>query len=322
MTLSFSLDKSIPIIEDFEKACEIAQAYQKPLVLLFLGSDPCCTSREFVCNVLENKEFIRNCCQDFLFVRVNFPELQHPSSHLWEENHKLKKKFQVASLPTMILLDSQGEEVTKFAYFPCSGKDYARHLRYLFREYKKLLRYIESSHFSTATSHELKSLYFRSRDLRCTLLMQKILQEGAMRKEDLFFLVELYSNLSNSGKKESEDAKKIRNTIQKKDPFDSQGALLRLALLDFQEEVSKEEGDPKVAIQPVINYLDSPFSERNKEVWRIYRMTAEYLFNHDLAESSLQILNRGKKYFPGESLVEVEQFERVVKDYLLSDRVK
>ncbi|GAB4186482.1 MAG: hypothetical protein Tsb0015_04300 [Simkaniaceae bacterium] len=312
---SLSAESKLPVMENFEKANEMAKAYQKPLVLIFLGSDWCELSQKFIKNILEDAEFEKISCNDFLFVKIDFPELNNQSSNLLEKNYELKQRFHIQNFPTLIILDNEDQEISALGYLPCSGKEYAKQLRYIVTEYHKLKSYLENVSLEKADTNELKSLYIRSRDLMSYPLMEEILSEGVTRFDGMFFLVERYSNLIAQGKKDSKEARSIREKIEQNESKDS-NSRLRLAILDFQEEANKTSVHPKEALQPLLDYLAACKDSSNGEIWRIYLMASQYLFSYGYMTESLKLLEEGRNLAPSENKKEVIEMEDFIKSHL------
>jgi thioredoxin-related protein len=111
---------------DLDKALEKAKAEKKFVLVEFTGSDwcpPCIAMRK---NVFSKKEFVTAASKKFILVGIDFPK---GDKELSEKNQPLAEKYQIEEFPTVILLDSEGKEFTRFiaSRFP-KMEDFLKHL--------------------------------------------------------------------------------------------------------------------------------------------------------------------------------------------------
>jgi thioredoxin-related protein len=111
---------------DLDKALEKAKAEKKSVLVEFTGSDwcpPCIAMRK---NVFTKKEFIEAASEKFVLVELDFPK---GDKELAEKNQPLAEKFGIEGFPTVVLLDSEGKEFTRFpaSKFP-KVEDFLSHL--------------------------------------------------------------------------------------------------------------------------------------------------------------------------------------------------
>ncbi len=305
-------ESKLPLTADFCKAEELAKVYQKPLVLLFLGSDWSPPSQKFIQNILHDREFEKECGNDFIFVKIDFPELNYQSSMIWEKNDELKEKFHVNSFPTVVILDSEGNEISAVGGPVLEEKDFAKHLRGTYQEYRKLQALVAKS-LHEADLQELKSLYLRCANLGNVSLMEKILAEGILRKDGIFFFIERYSSLLASDRQHAPEALCLREKILRDDSKEGLQAQLRLAILDFQDLAGKEGVDSKKAIKPLMEYIQRHQEEINNDGWRIYMMGAQYLCGSGNYEEALQLLTEGRDIAPFDHRVDFEEMRAYIK---------
>lgn len=96
---------------DLDKA--LAQAKKDNLAVLveFTGSDwcpPCIMMRQ---NVFSKKEFVKKASKDFVLVELDFPK---GDKALSEKNQPFAEKYKIDGFPTIVLLDSGGQEFSRF----------------------------------------------------------------------------------------------------------------------------------------------------------------------------------------------------------------
>jgi len=111
---------------DFEKALEKAKADKKCVLVEFTGSDwcpPCIAMRK---NVFSKPEFVTAAAKNFILVELDFPR---GDKELADKNQPFLKKYKVTAFPTVILLNPDGKEFTRFfaSQFPKS-EDFLKHL--------------------------------------------------------------------------------------------------------------------------------------------------------------------------------------------------
>jgi thioredoxin-related protein len=96
---------------DLEKAMELAKKEKKMLLVEFTGSDwcpPCIAMRK---NVFSKKEFVEQASKDFILVELDYPR---GNPELKKKNDPFAKKYKIEGFPTVILMDHEGKEFTRF----------------------------------------------------------------------------------------------------------------------------------------------------------------------------------------------------------------
>jgi thioredoxin-related protein len=96
---------------DLDKAIEQARKENKSVLVEFTGSDwcpPCIAMRK---NVFTKKEFIDAASKKFVLVELDFPQ---GDKELAEKNQPLAEKYKIEGFPTVVLLNSEGKEFTRF----------------------------------------------------------------------------------------------------------------------------------------------------------------------------------------------------------------
>ena len=111
---------------DLEKALKDAKASKKSVLVEFTGSDwcpPCIAMRK---NVFSKKEFVEAASKNFILVELDFPK---GDKELSEKNQPLAEKYKIEGFPTVVLLDSEGKEFTRFfaSKYP-KLEDFLKHL--------------------------------------------------------------------------------------------------------------------------------------------------------------------------------------------------
>ena len=113
--------------DDLDKALEKAKTEKKSVLIEFTGSDwcpPCIAMRK---NVFSKKEFVEAASKDFILVELDFPK---GDPDLKKRNEPLAKKYKIEGYPTVILLDSDGKEFSRFfASKYQETTDFLKHLK-------------------------------------------------------------------------------------------------------------------------------------------------------------------------------------------------
>ena len=112
--------------EDLTKALEQAKKENKAVLVEFTGSDwcpPCIAMRK---NVFSKKEFVDAAKKNFVLVEIDLPRGDEKTK---EKNMPLVQKYRVDGFPTVLLLDSDGKEFTRFtaSQFP-TPEAFLKHL--------------------------------------------------------------------------------------------------------------------------------------------------------------------------------------------------
>lgn len=99
-------------ITSFEKAKEIAKKKQKPILVFFTGSDWCGPCKMLEEDFFRTDEFMKLADNSLVLYEADFPrrtDIITPQQK--SQNFKLQGKFGVRGYPTIIFLDSKGNEI-------------------------------------------------------------------------------------------------------------------------------------------------------------------------------------------------------------------
>ncbi len=97
---------------DFVTAKKIAKQDNKPILLLFTGSDWCPPCRAMHKDLFSNKDFVE-LSKKFVLVYVDFPKRKKLSDEQREHNYKLASKFHRGGVPTMVFITPEEKVITK-----------------------------------------------------------------------------------------------------------------------------------------------------------------------------------------------------------------
>lgn len=112
---------------DLEQALVTAKKEKKSVLVEFTGSDwcpPCIAMRK---NVFSTKEFVTEASKNFVLVELDFP---NGNKEIKEKNKPLAAQYKIEGFPTVVLLNSEGKEFTRFfaSQYPTT-KDFLAHLK-------------------------------------------------------------------------------------------------------------------------------------------------------------------------------------------------
>ncbi|MBE0543125.1 MAG: thioredoxin family protein [Verrucomicrobia bacterium] len=100
-------------LTDLAKAKQKAKAESKMILMDFTGSDWCPPCKALHKNVLSSKEFTEYAKKNLVLVEVDFPRSKAQSAELKKANKALATQFGIKAYPTIVVLDSNGKELSK-----------------------------------------------------------------------------------------------------------------------------------------------------------------------------------------------------------------
>ncbi|HEX4349185.1 MAG TPA: thioredoxin domain-containing protein [Verrucomicrobiae bacterium] len=98
-------------LTDLPQAEAQAKAENKIVLMDFSGSDWCPECIALKKKVFDTEKFQAYAATNVVLVNVDFPDKKPQSSDLKKANADLKDKYNVAALPTLVVLDQNGKEV-------------------------------------------------------------------------------------------------------------------------------------------------------------------------------------------------------------------
>lgn len=96
---------------DLVNAKEQAKKEKKNLLVQFTGSDWCPPCKMMHQNVFSKEEFTKKASEKFILVELDFPK---KDKELAKKNQPHAEFHKVEGFPTVILLDSEGKEFSRF----------------------------------------------------------------------------------------------------------------------------------------------------------------------------------------------------------------
>ena len=122
-------------LTDFAKAQQLAKEEKKLVLLDFTGSDWCPPCKLLHKNVFSTHEFNDFAKENLVLVLVDFPNSKPISDQQKKANGKLGEKYKVQLLPTIVVLDSNGKQLSFTAgYHEETAKEFIDNLKKLDRK--------------------------------------------------------------------------------------------------------------------------------------------------------------------------------------------
>lgn len=100
----------------YDVAEPIAAAANRPMLLMFTGSDWCTWCTKLKKDVFETPEFKSWAADNVVLVEVDFPRARKLPMDQRAKNEELKNKYDINAYPTVVLLDENGNEVGRLNY--------------------------------------------------------------------------------------------------------------------------------------------------------------------------------------------------------------
>ncbi len=295
--------------EDYAKALKLSQATGRPLLLAFVGSDWCPWSQKMIFDVISKSEFSAELQSELIFVWVDFPQQSSLNLELKTQNQGLKNRFTVQELPTLVLVDSTGDEIAKFGFLPFSAPEMALHLKNALSDYRQLKSIVGTPRLVALEGEELQKLYSKAAQLGREKEKETLLEAGLKNDEGAFFLMRQYERLIEDNKLKDPDVQKLRRQIMAKDPSNSKGAHLQLAIAEFQSlsKKQKKKEKPELVISPLVEYLKTYGPKDLENRWRVEMMIAQFLFGKNRVKDALCYAKSSYETAPAEHKMEVAQ---------------
>lgn len=109
-TCAFAADEWMT---DYKAALELAAKEDRPVLMNFTGSDWCGWCVRLDKETFSKPDFQAFAKKNLVLVEVDFPNNKPQGAELKQQNEGLQKKFGVQGFPTLVLLNSKGEEIAR-----------------------------------------------------------------------------------------------------------------------------------------------------------------------------------------------------------------
>lgn len=98
-------------ITDLDEGIALAKKEGKPVLAEFTGSDWCPPCMMMQKKVFSKEEFVKGASEDYILVIVDSPK---SDKALREKNDKYFKKYKIKGVPTVALIDAEGNAFESF----------------------------------------------------------------------------------------------------------------------------------------------------------------------------------------------------------------
>ena len=123
---------------DYDAAVKEAKKENKPVMLLFTGSDWCRWCIRLENEVLDESEFERYAEKNLICVEADFPRRKKVTAGVKRQNMELQKKYGIRGFPTVLLLNPDNEKIlARTGYRKGGPEKYVKHLQALTADYRK-----------------------------------------------------------------------------------------------------------------------------------------------------------------------------------------
>ncbi len=283
-------------LSDHDLALEKMAQEKKPLLLAFLGSGWCPWSDKLAQEVIGKKEFTDSLGRDFVLLRINCSG---------DGAEPLKERYGVEQCPCFILIDSSGEKIAQVEYLALDSGAYASHIKALLADFRLLKKAISEQNLETLSFFELKDLYKKATRLANDGLKNVVMQAGIKVDPGVEFLLEEYQTLVSAGRATSELAEQLKQKISTRDPDNTLGSQLKLAILEFERLIPF--GKEEEALHPLFTYIQQFGGKDPKSLWQIEMMISQYFFGRNQMEKALKHAKASYEAAPQESKSQVVQ---------------
>lgn len=122
---------SINWMTDYQAALQLSRDSSKPIVLFFTGSDWCGWCNKLEDEALNTREFAEMAKDQFIFVKLDFPQSSPLDPKTKAQNQRLKNQYSIQGYPTIIMIDGNEKVIGSTGYVAGGGRNYAEHLKQL-----------------------------------------------------------------------------------------------------------------------------------------------------------------------------------------------
>lgn len=123
--------KSFEWLTDFETAKKIATEQNLSILANFTGSDWCPWCIKLEQEVFSTPEFKEFAGKNLVLLLIDFPSKKKLPEEQATKNRDLANKYRIEGLPTILLLDPQGNVIGRTGYQEGGAKAYIEHLKTL-----------------------------------------------------------------------------------------------------------------------------------------------------------------------------------------------
>ncbi|MGM0440737.1 MAG: DUF255 domain-containing protein [Chlamydiota bacterium] len=248
----------------YNAAMKLAKQQDKPVVMVFTGSDWSSWCQHLNQEVFGTEDFADKVGGDFILLTVDFPKKSSLSSEQRRHNEDLKAKFHVSTFPTVVLLDNDEHPIAWAGYRPGGSSQYADFLVKSWNKYSLLKSEVAQLPHRSYPVEKLEVMYRQAQEINCDDFQRKIFAAGIKYEDNIFFQTERYLSLVQKGKIDSVQARNLRQKLSQSDDAEVH---YRLAIIDFQ--ANNNAGEPHGVVEPMLQYLERFGDQDPDKAWRV-----------------------------------------------------
>lgn len=285
---------------NYPKALELAKSSSKPILLLFTGSDWCGWCSQLEQEALNTSEFIQTAGQHFIFVRLDFPLYNSIEPQVAAQNKELRKKFDIRSFPTILIVDETGKQIGSTGYRAGGGKEFANHLIRIISDYKGYQNRVADLNNSKLSEQDLQKMYEKARQLQREGEANAILKVGMQQNKNVYFLRERFRTLADEGKINDAETQKIKSELLQVAP-DVRQMSYDIAMIEFEAncaELEKENFSAEAAVAPLVGYIEKFKQQDPDNIWRLQMIISQVYLDSNKLSKALQYAQQSLKSAP------------------------
>ena len=126
--------QAAPWLADHGTATLRRAAENKPVLMLFTGSDWCPACQSLQSNVFLKPEFSSYADANLILLEVDFPKKRPVPPNERQTRESLAKSYGITFFPTMVLLDTKGQEAIRIRYSGATAKEFVTALDQYIRQ--------------------------------------------------------------------------------------------------------------------------------------------------------------------------------------------
>lgn len=125
--------KEFTVMTNFEIAKSQSKINNKPILLVFSGSDWCSWCVKLDKEVFATPEFQSWAADNVIMMIADFPSVKQLPPEIAEQNEKLRNTYGITGFPTVLLLDADGKLIARTGYQRGGAENYISHLKSLIK---------------------------------------------------------------------------------------------------------------------------------------------------------------------------------------------
>ncbi len=124
-------------LTSLDAAKQTATLENKPILIVFSGSDWCIWCIRLEAEVFEKQEFIDYAKTHFVLLKLDFPMNNTQLNEERQRAESVRREYLVESFPTVIIAAADGTELARTGYQRGGAAEYVKHLAELLKNHSK-----------------------------------------------------------------------------------------------------------------------------------------------------------------------------------------